>query len=61
MKSYFVKAVIMRMGRSCSSCRQEFEIELQADSTESAIAAAKIACGADLETHKFKIALVKEI
>lgn len=61
MKTYIVKAVIMRMGRTCASCRQNYEIELKADSADDAVARAKVSCGADLETHKFKVSIVKEI
>lgn len=61
MATYIVKAVILKMGRSCASCRQNYECEVAAESSEDAIAKAKVMCGADMDTHKFKIAMVREV
>ncbi|QIG62018.1 hypothetical protein [Citrobacter phage IME-JL8] len=49
------------MGRQCKTCRQHYEAEIEAGSTEEAVAIAKDQSGANPATHKFNILLVKEI
>ncbi|QDH94229.1 hypothetical protein [Escherichia phage vB_EcoS_PHB17] len=56
-----VKLTIRRMGRNCSSCRQEFECEVEAQNTVDAIQCAKVLSGADPETHQFSINFVRGI
>ncbi|AWD92229.1 hypothetical protein HOT14_gp29 [Escherichia phage vB_EcoS_IME347] len=61
MKRFTVKLTIKRMGRRCSTCRQNFETEVKASSAEEAVAKAKLQSGANADTHQFSINLVREI
>lgn len=61
MKRFTVKLLIKQMGRQCKTCRQHYEAEIEAGSTEEAVAIAKDQSGANPATHKFNILLVKEI
>lgn len=56
-----VKLTILLMGRTCSSCKQNFETTVQADNAEEAVAKAKRQSGADTTTHKFLVNYVKGI
>jgi hypothetical protein len=49
------------MGMFCQSCKQSFETELYATSQAEAITKAKKLSGANLDTHKINIELIKEI
>lgn len=58
---YNVKLTIRRMGRNCSSCKQDFECEVAAFNAEHAVNLAKRLSGANPETHQFSINFVKEM
>lgn len=61
MKRFKVKLIIRKMGMLCQSCKQSFETELSATSHDEAITKAKKLSGANLDTHKINIELIKEI
>ena len=61
MKRFKVKLIIRKMGMFCQSCKQSFETELSATSQAEAIMKAKKLSGANLDTHKINIELIKEI
>lgn len=56
---WIVKLTIRRMGRDCGNCKQVYECQVEADTMESAVSMAKADSGADPDTHKFSIDLVK--
>lgn len=59
--SWRVKLIIRRMGRACTSCKQEVEFtSISARSAEEAVEKAKRQSGADPDYHAFGVALVKE-
>ena len=58
---YFIEATSMKMGRACATCRQDFEFEIEAESREQAIEIAKVRSRVNLETHKFKIHVIREV
>lgn len=61
MKTYKVKLTIRRMGRSCNSCKQDYEGEFSAESAEQAVSKAKRQSGANPDYHQFSISLIKEL
>lgn len=61
MKRWFVKLTIRKMGMQCRSCKQEFECEVMAPDKETAVVTAKLTSGANPETHKFNINLIREV
>ncbi len=61
MKRFKVKLIIRKMGMFCQYCKQSFETELSATSQAEAITKAKKLSGANLDTHKINIELIKEI
>lgn len=60
-KRFKVALIIRRMGRKCSSCKQEFECEVMAESQEFAVVSAKLLSGANPNYHQFSIKLIKEL
>lgn len=58
--TYDVKLTILLMGRSCSSCKQNFEASVTAQSSEEAVAICKALSGADPEAHKFLVNYVRQ-
>lgn len=58
---YKVKLTIRRMGRTCQSCKQTFESDIEADSPEDALAKAKARSGANPDTHKFSIDYIRGV
>lgn len=61
MSKYIVKAAIRKLGKECAACTQHVEFELNAESSEDAVAQAKKASRFNDETHQFKLQLVKEV
>lgn len=61
MKQFKVKLTIRKMGMFCQSCKQTFETEVNATSQAEALIKAKKLSGANLDTHKISIDLIKEI
>lgn len=61
MKRWLVKLTIRKMGMQCRSCKQEFECEVFAENEVEAAQFAKEQSGADAETHKFNINLIRSI
>lgn len=59
--TWLVKLTTRKMGMQCRSCRQSFELEVIADSSESAVAAAKKQTGLDPDTHQFSIEYVRSL
>lgn len=60
-KRFKVALIIRRMGRNCSSCKQEFECEVMAETQEFAVVSAKLLSGANPSYHQFSIKLIKEL
>lgn len=60
-KKFKVALIIRRMGRKCSSCKQEFECEVAAETKELAVIHAKLRSGANPDYHQFSIKLIKEL
>lgn len=58
---YLVKLTTRKMGMMCQSCKQDFEAEVEANSSDEAVSKAKFMTGANPETHKFSINYVREI
>ena len=56
---WIIKLTIRKMGMQCRSCKQEFECEVVADNEAEAAQYAKELSGANPETHKFNIDLIK--
>lgn len=54
-----VKLTILLMGRTCSSCKQNFSCTVAADNAERAVSEAKKLSGADPELNKFLINYVR--
>lgn len=61
LKRFKVSLIIRRMGRKCSSCKQEFECEVMAETQELAVVNAKILSKANPDYHQFSIKLIKEL
>lgn len=55
-----VKLTILLMGRSCASCKQNFECTVKAETSEEAVLKAKEMAGADPTTHKFLVNYVRK-
>lgn len=56
-----VKLTILLMGRTCASCKQNFEARVEASSYEEAVSKAKKMSGVDATTHKFLVNYVRGI
>lgn len=60
-----VKLTILLMGRTCASCKQNFEAKVEAkveaSSAEEAVSKVKEMSGVDTTTHKFLVNYVRGI
>lgn len=56
-----VKLTILLMGRTCASCKQNFEAKVEARSAEEAVSKVKQMSGVDTTTHKFLVNYVRGI
>lgn len=56
-----VKLTIRKMGMQCKSCKQKFECFVIADNEVEAAMFAKEKSGANPETHKFNIDLIRKV
>lgn len=56
-----VKLTILLMGRTCASCKQNFETTVQAINAEEAVSKVKQMSGVDTTTHKFLVNYVRGI
>ena len=56
-----VKLTILLMGRTCASCKQNFEAKVEASSSEEAVSKVKEMSGVDTATHKFLVNYVRGI
>lgn len=56
-----VKLTILLMGRTCASCKQNFEAKVEASSAEEAVSKVKQMSGVDTKTHKFLVNYVRGI
>lgn len=56
-----VKLTILLMGRTCASCKQNFEANVEASSAEEAVSKVKEMSGVDTTTHKFLVNYVRGI
>lgn len=56
-----VKLTILLMGRTCASCKQNFEAKVEAGSSEEAVSKVKKMSGVDTTTHKFLVNYVRGI
>lgn len=56
-----VKLTILLMGRTCASCKQNFEAKVEASIAEEAVSKVKEMSGVDTTTHKFLVNYVRGI
>lgn len=56
-----VKLTILLIGRTCASCKQNFEAKVEASSAEEAVSKVKEMSGVDTTTHKFLVNYVRVI
>lgn len=56
-----VKLTILLMGRTCASCKQNFEAKVEAISANEAVSKVKEMSGVDTATHKFLVNYVRGI
>lgn len=56
-----VKLTILLMGRTCASCKQNFEAKVESSSAEEAVSKVKEMSGVDTTTHKFLVNYVRGI
>ncbi|QAX92030.1 hypothetical protein vBSsoS008_023 [Shigella phage vB_SsoS_008] len=61
MLRFKVRLIIRKMGKTCQSCEQSFELELSATSCAEAITKAKKLSNNNLDTQEINIELNEEI